>query len=30
MEHIFIKVYRVLEQTIPEEVIGKVAVAVSE
>ena len=29
MDHIFKKVYKVLKQTIPEEVIGKVVVAVS-
>ena len=30
MDHTFKKVYQVLNQTIPEEMIGKIAVAVSE
>ena len=29
MEYIFKKVYKVLKQSIPEEIIGKVVVAVS-
>ena len=29
MEHIFKRVYKVLKQTIPEEIIGKVVAAVS-
>lgn len=29
MEHIFKKVYKELKETIPEEIIGKVVVAVS-
>ena len=30
MEHIFKKIYKVLKQSIPEEIIGKVVVAVSK